>query len=96
MVFEVDLTERSCDSGANFEDISWDGVANDEMALVIQSLREGLVVDESVAGFEARWGRGDDGVEVGDQFNSSWSDFAFHHLALATATPVDFTGEMTP
>jgi hypothetical protein len=53
LVFEVDLTKGREDCGTNFEDCGGDGVTEDKMALVIEGLWEGLVVDESVARFSA-------------------------------------------
>lgn len=36
------------------------------MTLVVEGSGEGVVIDEGVAGGKTAWGRGDDGVEVGE------------------------------
>ena len=53
VVFGVAFAEGLKDCAADLEDVSWDCAADDEVALVVESLGEGLVVDDRVAGFEA-------------------------------------------
>ena len=53
VVFGVAFAEGLEDRGADLEDVGWDCAADDEVALVVEGLGEGLVIDDCVAGFEA-------------------------------------------
>jgi hypothetical protein len=55
VVFEVDLTEGSENRRTNFENGSWNGVTEDKMALIVEGLWEGLIIDEGVPGFATSW-----------------------------------------
>jgi hypothetical protein len=59
VVFEVDLTEGSENRRTNFENGGWNGVTEDKMALVVEGLWEGLIIDEGVPGFTTCWSRRD-------------------------------------
>ena len=94
MVLQIDLAECSEYSGADFEDRCGDGVADDEMALVVEGPRESLVVYEGVAGFETSWGWGNDGVEIGKEFMATGRLLALFDLLLDIQR--GGTDEMTP